>query len=221
MRFGPVILPADRSRLRTGWVGALAGSLIVFALGGAIWLGRAPLLEGATAAWIVSDPVERSDVAAIFGGGLDVRPFAAARYYHAGLVDKIVISNVRPGPAERMGVLRSSAELNREVLLKSGVPEAAIDVFGVDNTNTRDEAVALAEWAKQHDVHSVIVPTELFSARRVRWMVRRAFAGTDTRVHVAALESAEFSRANWWDTESGIVMFQNEVIKYIYYRIRY
>jgi uncharacterized SAM-binding protein YcdF (DUF218 family) len=202
-------------------IGILWAALIVIAIGGAMWLARAPLLQGAASLWIVSDPLEPADVVAIFGGGLDVRPFAAAKYFHEGLVKKILISNVRPGPAERIGAVMSHVEVTRHVLLKLNVPEAAIDVFGVGNTNTRDEATSLAEWAKRNNAHSVIVPTEIFSARRVRWIVRHAFAGTDTNVQIQALDSTDFNRRDWWGFEAGVVAFQNEVIKYIYYRIKY
>jgi hypothetical protein len=196
---GPDPLSINKPRPRLRRIGILWAALIVIAIGGAMWLARAPLLQGAASLWIVSDPLEPADVVAIFGGGLDVRPFAAAKYFHEGLVKKILISNVRPGPAERIGAVMSHVEVTRHVLLKLNVPEAAIDVFGVGNTNTRDEATSLA----------------------VRWIVRHAFAGTDTNVQIQALDSTDFNRRDWWGFEAGVVAFQNEVIKYIYYRIKY
>ena len=36
------------------------------------------------------------------------------------------------------------------VLLKLGVPEAAIEMFGQANRSTWDEAAALRDWADQH-----------------------------------------------------------------------
>ena len=73
-------------------LGAVALSLILLAAG--IWLGREPLLRGAADLWIVSDPVTRADVVAVLGGGLEVRPFAAAELYKKGLVTKILVSQV-------------------------------------------------------------------------------------------------------------------------------
>jgi hypothetical protein len=65
------------------------------------------------------------------------------------------------------------------------------------------------------------VPTEIFSSRRVRWVLNRELAGTGTQFEVPALEDPEYTSANWWKNEKGLVAFQNEVIKYVYYRIRY
>jgi uncharacterized SAM-binding protein YcdF (DUF218 family) len=69
----------------------------------------------------------------------------------------------------------SHNEFNREILLKLGVPATAIATFGTANKNTRDEAVALREWAERNTASAFIIPTEFFSARRVRWIFRREF----------------------------------------------
>jgi hypothetical protein len=42
---------------------------------------REPLLRGAADLWILSDPVTQSDVVAVFGGGLPLRPLVAAELY--------------------------------------------------------------------------------------------------------------------------------------------
>ena len=68
----------------------------------------------------------------VFGGGLGVRPFAAAEYYQQGLAKKILVSNVRLDQAEALGFLPSHTDLNRMVLIKLGVPEAAIEIFGIE-----------------------------------------------------------------------------------------
>lgn len=214
-------LPKARSRLPARAMRGLRAVLLLLLLGTAIWFGRVPLLQGAAEAWIVSDPIESADAVAIFGGGLDVRPFAAAKYYHEGIVRKILVSNIRSGAAEKIGVVQSHVDLNRRVLLTLGVPETAIEVFGSANTNTRDEAAALVEWARLNNAHRLIVPTEIFSSRRVRWILRRVFAGTDTQVDVPALNSSDYDRTDWWNREAGLLAFQNEVFKYFYYRFKY
>ena len=83
----------------------------------------------------------------------------------------------------------SHTALNRMVLIKLGVPETAIEIFGTRLSNTYEEAVALREWAVRTHARSVIVPTEDFSSRRVRWVLEQVFAGTGIRVQVPALKS--------------------------------
>jgi uncharacterized SAM-binding protein YcdF (DUF218 family) len=194
--------------------------LVLMTVGLLAWLDRMFLLEHAATLWIVSDPLKPADAAVVLGGGVEDRPFAVARYYKAGLVHKILLSNDHEGPAEKLGVIKPDATANREVLLQLGVPDDAIELFGEDLKNTHDEALALRDWARSNGAHSLIVPTEIFFTRRVRWMLHNAL-GDDVTVMIPALDPPEYSRDNWWRGPEGIIAFQNEVLKYAYYRLRY
>lgn len=202
-----------------GW--AFSGFLVLGVLAAGVWLERAPLLRGAAELWIVSDPVTPSDVVAVLGGGISVRPFVAARLYKEGLVTEVLVSQVPVSATSSIGVIPEHTELNRRVLVKLGVPEWAIRTFGQANKSTFDEAVALREWADQHHVSQIIVPTEIFAARRVRWIFNREFAGSSVRLEFPSFEPADYTRAEWWKTSAGMITFENEVMKYIYYRLKY
>ena len=112
-------------------------------------------------------------------------------------------------------------ESNRQVLLKLGVPASAIEIFGNANKNTREEALAVREWAERNGALNLIIPTEDFTTRRVRWIFRREFAGLASRIEVQEFEPSQYSTEEWWKTEQGLIAFQNEVLKYIYYRLKY
>jgi uncharacterized SAM-binding protein YcdF (DUF218 family) len=198
---------------------ALAFSLAVLIAG--IWLAHEPLLRGAADLWIVSDPVSRPDVVAVLGGGLEVRPFAAAELYRTGFVTKVLVSRVAEARSTKIGGIPGHTELNRMLLLKLGVPETAIEMFGRANRSTWDEASALREWAGCHHVSRIVVPTEIFSARRVRWIFDREFVGSSVRLEFPAFEGPGYTRAEWWKTEAGLIAFQTEVMKYLYYRLKY
>jgi uncharacterized SAM-binding protein YcdF (DUF218 family) len=195
--------------------------LMVASLGACVWLAREAMLRGLADLWIVSDEVTRADAAAVLGGQIDVRPFAAADLYRRGLVKKILVSNNEADRATAIGAATGHTEANRRVLLKLGVPEAAIETFGRANKSTKDEAAALREWIEGRGASTIIIPTEVFSARRVRWMFEREFAGLGVRILVPSYEPAKYTRTEWWKTAPGLIAFQNEVIKYIYYRLRY
>jgi uncharacterized SAM-binding protein YcdF (DUF218 family) len=197
-----------------------AGFLLVVVIAG-VWLERAPLLREAAELWIVSDPVTTADAVAVLGGDLEVRPFVAADLYKEGLVPKILVSQVPVGRSSTIGGIPGHSELNRMVLLKLGVPHAAIEMFGQANTSTKDEAAALRDWADEHRVSRIIVPTEIFAARRARWIFNREFAESSVRVEIAAFEPPNYARAEWWKSEAGMIAFQNEIMKYLYYRLKY
>jgi uncharacterized SAM-binding protein YcdF (DUF218 family) len=176
---------------------------VVAVLGTDAWVSRDWLLLSAADLWIVSDPIGPADAVAVFGGGLGDRPFAAAQYYREGLVKKILID------------LPDS----EAVLLALGIPSSAIETFGNDLGNTHQEVLALRAWAERNNACRIILPTEIFSARRVRWMLHRAF-GDECVIRVIALNPPQIRR-DWWRGTQGVTAFWNEIIKYIYYRLNY
>jgi uncharacterized SAM-binding protein YcdF (DUF218 family) len=204
---------------RRFWLLAILLLVVAAAMDG--WVNRITVLRSAAAYWIVSDPEGPADAVAILGGGVETRPFAAAEYYRNGLARKVVLSSVRVREVEKLGLLPLHSDLNQAVLIKLGVPAVDIELFGKELSNTYEEAVALRGWAVLHNVRSIIVPTEIFPSRRVRWILNREFAGTSIFLRIIALDDPEFSRTNWWKNESGIISFQNEIIKHIYYRLKY
>jgi uncharacterized SAM-binding protein YcdF (DUF218 family) len=208
-----------RSHRRSLW----ATLLLLFAvllLGTTTWRYRADLLLQAMAIWSVSDQVGPADAVAVLGGGMETRPFAAANYYRQGLVPKVLVLTGRSRVA-KAELLTSNAEMTRNLLVRSKVHEAAIEFVGTDLSNTFEEARALRHWAVHNNAHRLIIPTEYFSSRRVSWIMRHELAGIGVEVLVPALDDPESPRVTWWQHEKGTVSFKNELIKYIYYRLKY
>jgi len=186
------------------------------------WAERVTLLQGAADLWAVSDPITEADAAVVLGGGLDMRPFIAADLYQKGLVRKILVSQAEDGRAVQIGAVSGHTMANVNVLRKLGIPDAAIEIFGNGNKNTRDEAVALAKWTKQHPVYTIIIPVEPFFSRRARWIFTREFLGTKVNVEILSSDPPDgYSRAQWWRTSEGVITFESEVLKYLYYRVTY
>jgi uncharacterized SAM-binding protein YcdF (DUF218 family) len=203
------------------WGGRLLALALLSILIVAAWQFRAGLLRSAAELWIVSDPLEAADAIVILGGGIDTRPFAAAEYYKRGLAPQILIADVRISPVERLEILPRHGELNREVLLKLGVPPEVILTFGREVRNTYEEMRGLLDWIEQGGAKSVIVPTDMFTARRVRWLFGRELEPKGVTLSVQSLPPLEYGVNDWWHQEQGIVAFQNEVLKYLYYRMKY
>jgi len=190
--------------------------------GAIVWAKRTAVLQGAADLWVVSDPITHADAAVVLGGGADLRPFVAADLYAKGLVRKILVSQVQETPSLKLGAELNHTEFNVRILRKLGVPDSAIELFGQGSENTWQEALYLREWTKQHAVSALIVPTEVFFARRARWAFQRSFSGTGIRIEVPSFDPPlGYHRAKWWKTDGGVVTFQNEVLKYLYYRLKY
>jgi len=146
----------------------------------------------------------------VLGGSIDVRPFAAADLYKRGLASKILVANVRMGRAESLGLVPSHTQLNRDVLLKLGIPAMAIVAFGESVSSTHEEAEALREWAVVSQAKRIIIPTELFAARRAQWVFDRELAPKGVHVMVYALPPPEYTLADWWHHRYGLIDFNNE-----------
>jgi uncharacterized SAM-binding protein YcdF (DUF218 family) len=210
---------SEALRRARGFCAILLVPLILLGMG--TWVQRQCILQRLADIWVVSDPVEQADVAVVLGGGVDTRPLAAADFYRRGLVKRIIISDVPNDPAGGLGSEPDHVALNRNSLLKLGIPKNAIGTFGDKNSSSYREAVALKKWAVTNGVSSVVIPTEIFSSRRTRWIFRHELEGTDVKVAVTTSEPRSYSQQGWWRTESGIMALQREVIKYVYYRLRY
>jgi uncharacterized SAM-binding protein YcdF (DUF218 family) len=184
------------------------GIVVVLAAAGALaigaWTGRQWLLLSVAHLWIVADPIGPADAAAVFGGGAADRPFAAAQYYRQGLIKKILVDSPD----------------SEAILLSLGTPASAIETFGTALRNTHQETLALRDWAKRHDMRSIIVPTEIFPTRRVYWMLHRAFPSTFV-IRVIALDPPNYHRDDWWLHRQGVIAFKTEIIKYLYYVLAY
>ena len=125
-------------------------AIVIFAVAALVgWLGRESLLLQAADIWIVSGSMIHADAIVVLGGNSQTRPPVAADLYRRGLANKVVVSHW------------SDFQLNRAALLKLGVPASAIETFGKANTNTREEAVALKEWAEQNAASVFIIPSRI------------------------------------------------------------
>jgi uncharacterized SAM-binding protein YcdF (DUF218 family) len=199
----------------------LVFALLFVAFSTGAWFVRTPVLQGAADLWVVSDPITPADAVVVLRGGYDVRPVVAADLYKKGLVRKVLISHAEDGSSAKIGILPNHADIDLTVLRKMGVPDGAIEFFGKGSKNTWGEAVALRRWTKQHPTSALIIPAEVFFARRARWVFQRAFSGTGIRIEVPSFDPPHaYARAGWWKTGAWST-FPNEVIKYVYYRFRY
>jgi uncharacterized SAM-binding protein YcdF (DUF218 family) len=206
------------ARRHGGWW--LATGVVVLAIAGA-WTARASILRGLADWWVISDPLDRADAIVVLGGRSDVRPFAAADLYKRGFAPRILIANVMRDPLEAMQLWPGQTSLTRQLLLKLGVPAEAIVEFGDDVSSTYEEAREVLDWAKSSGAKSVIIPTDFFPTRRVHWTFQHEVAPAGIRITVYAIKPRGYGLDDWWRDERGLIDFQNEVIKYFYYRLNY
>ena len=146
---------------------------LVVLLAAFCFLFRGPLLTGLATAWIVNEPLEKADAIVVLGGGLETRPFEAARLYHEGFAPKILLMNVKLSPTTKLGITLPEQDLTRQALLKKEVPDPDCITIGDGVASTFDESRAVRAWLARTGAKKVIIPTNLFHTRRVRWLFRK------------------------------------------------
>ena len=151
-----------------------------------------------------SGPVAAADVIIVLGGGNHERPVRAAELFKQHAALRIVLTGA------------GDDEINRQLLLKSGVPASAIQVEN-RSTTTRENAEFTAKLLRAGKYHSAILVTSWYHARRAE----KTFAHSVPEVRFYSRPSYfAFAREDW--TKCGInKRMRLEFLKLPGYWLRY
>lgn len=180
------------------------------------WFFRAPLLRGLAHAWVVDEPPGHADAIVILGGGEQYRATKAAELYHAGVAPLILIPQQLSRPTDALNITIPSHNVSMKMLIANGVPASAIELMEITVRTTKEEADAVNEWAIIHHAHDIVIPTDIWHTRRTHWIFQRVL-GDRTRTCVVAINPDEYTADNWWQNEQGLIFFEVEVSKMIFY----
>src|SRR3989338_3618674 len=164
------------------------------------------------------DHPQPSDIVVVLGGGFS-RPFYAADLYHEGYSHKIWLSRPVRQPAEvlldNLGIpYPHEKEINREILVRKGVPEEKIRFYGNGVKSTADEALAL-KAALEPRGEKIMVVTSRWHARRASWIFSSTLSGASVRVVATPYET--FSR-RWGKNQELARAALLEPVKMLYFR---
>lgn len=196
-------------------------------LGGLVALGlmtvafRAPLLRGAAHAWVINDPPAPADLIVALPQ-VSGRPVVeAARLFRAGTGSRILMVSSPLRPTDRLGLTTPFDQQNRQLMRAQGVPDSDFLLIGRDAADAHAAAQAVATWATTNRVRSVLVTTEQFQTRRIKWSLERALAPLGVEVRVRGVPVGDYSLDDWWRHEQGLIHFENEVVLHLFYRLNH
>ena len=132
----------------------------------------------------------------------------AARLYRAGLAPRVLYSDVTTNQLAQLGMDKPETTLTREVLIQQGVPESALQCVGHGVSSTYLESLAVRDWVRQAGAKSVIIPTDEFHTRRVRWVFRKVLRPAGAQIQVKPVIHPEFTTTNWWWKKKGSSPFR-------------
>jgi len=196
-----------------------AALIFLYSLFVVAWVGHKTLLRDAATWWVVSDDLdETADAIVVLGGGFETRLGAAAELYKRGLGKLVLVVNPQNGQPEKSPTLQDRTFTKIHEL---GVPAASIVNLKDGVASTYEEARSVLGWVRISRARTVIVPTDLFHTRRVSWIFAKELKAADASVKVQAIKQPNYSSDNWWQHKDGRDAFLSEIIKYLFYRVKY
>ncbi len=197
---------------------ALVTIILLFGL---VWIFRYPLLRSTGRFLIREDAQAKGDVMIVLGGAPVDRGIAAARLFKESTAPLVVFTGgMVPPSLQAAGVLRNEATLTRDVALQMGMPADHTLLLEL-GSSTWEEGEAVRELARTSGFDTIVVVTTEFHTRRVGRVFRKLLEPAGITVLVRAAPSVQYRAAQWWRSEEGLLMVNNEYVKLLYYAVKY
>ena len=205
-------------RIRLTWRRVFVAFLLLVGLWLVSWLG---------ARWlIVRAPLERADAIVVLSGSATLRERVqhAARLYAEKRAAKILLTtdNQQGGWSRAEQRNLYFHEIAMRQLSRLGVPTENVEVVTPTVSSTWDEATVLRDYAKSHNLRSLLIVTSSYHSRRALFTFHHFFADANTQVGIDPVETGiQTPRpATWWLHIRGWQMVLVEYLKLIYYLCR-
>ncbi|KUP05389.1 hypothetical protein Q73_13225 [Bacillus coahuilensis m2-6] len=153
-------------------------------------------------------PVPADVILVLSGGAQGEREAEAAKLYHEGYTDTIVVSMAKVGWNTYTG------DIMREHLIHLGVPDNAILTYG-DVTSTREEAEQAVPLLEELAVRKMILTTSSFHSGRAKWIFERTLKEKGIEVISVPVREEEFG-SDWWQTHETRKQGASELLKYVW-----
>ncbi|HEX4543100.1 MAG TPA: ElyC/SanA/YdcF family protein [Candidatus Acidoferrum sp.] len=155
--------------------------------------------------WLTAeDPLEKASAIAVLSGSMPLRAIEAAKLYREGYAPEVWLTHsTEPGETlNKMGIPFAGEDFyDARILIREGVPEAAIHVLDPPIVNTVDEIRVIGKTLDAANDHPVIIVTTKVHTRRTRLLWRRLASGHG-RAIVRAASTDPFDPGHWWRTTS-------------------
>jgi uncharacterized SAM-binding protein YcdF (DUF218 family) len=170
--------------------------------------------------WLHNDDSPVKADAIILLGGNPSRAYHAADLYHQGYAPYIYLSVPRRTNTETLLdnsdiFMPREEEINRQVLIKKGIPTDSIITLDQTAVSTADEADEVSKIVKSNGC-CIIVVTSPYHVRRAKMIFRDNVQGCDVRVVGSSYEPYP---SKWWKDKELAGNIILEIHKIIFYEL--
>jgi uncharacterized SAM-binding protein YcdF (DUF218 family) len=176
---------------------------------------------------IVNSELDYADELVILGGSSTYleRTNLAAELFREGRVSKILLTDDGLPSGWSTKLQRNPFFFERaiEELEEKGVPRSRIEVLSPVVNSTYDEAILIHKYVEDHKIKSLIIVTSAYHSRRARWIFRKVFQGSQTRIGLNPVSTGQQTPTtySWWIYTDGWRLVIGEYLKSIYYWLKY
>jgi uncharacterized SAM-binding protein YcdF (DUF218 family) len=123
----------------------------------------------------VSIPIKKADAIVLLAGSYEERAPHAAALFSAGIANYIILTDdgVRRGWSRKYQRNLYSFERSTEELVQRGVPRQSIIALPFYKSGTIYDAIAVRDYAKNHNIGSILLVTSNYHSRRSLWIFQR------------------------------------------------
>ncbi|WP_407272823.1 YdcF family protein [Radiobacillus sp. PE A8.2] len=156
------------------------------------------------------DQPEQADAILVLSGAKGEREAEAAKLYHEGYSDKIIVSMAQVGWNTYTG------DIMRMHLVELGVPNEAIFDYG-DVSSTREEAKQAVPILQELGVEKLILTTSKFHSGRAQWIFNRQLkkAAVDIEVISVPVRDEVFD-SSWLENHKTRKQGASELMKFVW-----
>ena len=186
------------------------------------WMLRRDILAGVGNFLICEDPIDTVDVVFVLGGSSYDRGNEAARLYEAGYIGQIIcVGGNVPSILKVLNMDQPEAELTGTHLIDNHHIVHPDIVMIARGSSTMEEAAVIAQYCKDNGIQRAMVLSSKFHTRRIGYVMDKVFSEKEVEVFVRGAPSSVYSESEWWYQEEGLIMVNNEYVKFLYYLLKY
>lgn len=190
-------------------------------IGTVLYVLKTPLLKLSATLLIDEDELQKADAMFVLSGGAYDRGNEAVKLFDKGYSPNIICTGGNPFAEvkvfniDTLEVYMTVANLTRQGVDKSKV------VILPEGTSTREEALIIIKYCKEHQIKKAILLSSLLHTGRVKSVFGPMFKANGLGLIVRGAPSSRFNEYEWWKSEDGLIAVNNEWLKTIYYWLKY
>jgi len=199
----------------------LRRSVYLFALLVVLFILRNKILVG-IGDWLdAGEAPQLTEACFILGGNSFERGLQGVEIHRQFAQQKFVATGGNyPLQIQALDTMMTEAQLTRHIMTRKGVPSEQIEILQTAHS-TMDESEEILAYCKSNGIKNITVVSSSLHLKRVSWVFNDKFEEAGITVHYTGANAIDYDYTNWWKNEEGLIMVNNELVKLLYYAIKY